>query len=144
MRVLLTGAGGFIGSHILRVLRSEPAVRLFSSQGKDGGHVEIDLDTPGAIASLVATIRPELIIHTAAITSIAECDANPTRAMRVNGFSVDELADAASKAGARVLLFSTDQVFDGEQAPYDVDAETRALHVYGHSKEHAEEAVLGP
>src|SRR5436305_4941697 len=73
---------------------------------------------------------------------MAECHRDPARARRVNVGGTATLAELAAKARARLVLVSTDLVFDGEHAPYREPDPPAPLSVYGASKRAAEEAVL--
>src|SRR5436305_6422990 len=73
---------------------------------------------------------------------MAECHRDPARARRVNVGGTATLAELAAKAGARLVLVSTDLVFDGEHAPYREADPPRPLSAYGRSKAEAEAAVL--
>jgi dTDP-4-dehydrorhamnose reductase len=91
---------------------------------------------------MVARLRPEAVIHTAAVTNPDRCEIEPEAALRVNFQATAELAQAAGDLGCRVIFISTDLVFDGRQGHYKEEDEARPLSVYGTSKLRAEEAVL--
>ncbi|MCB9831508.1 MAG: sugar nucleotide-binding protein [Planctomycetes bacterium] len=136
--LLITGAGGFLGGR-LRGLARARGLRVASSRDGLG---RLDLETPGATGTLVRALRPRRIVHAAAIPDIAACAAAPDLAWRVNVEASRELARAAADLGSRLLFVSTDQVFDGRDAPYTEDAPARPLHHYGRSKLAAETALL--
>ena len=138
--ILLTGAGGLIGSRILELLNRGQDRCVVSSRGPNP--VEFDLETPGALRALVEKLRPRVVIHGAAISAIAACESDPKRAHRVNTAATLEIADAARAVGARLIFFSTDQVFDGRAGPCDEDSAAAPLHVYGKTKRAAESALL--
>ena len=140
-RVLLTGAGGFIGSHIHTRLAACRSIDLITSHDDSPIGRSFDLETSGAIHLAVKNCAPDLVIHTAAVTSIAQCETDPATALRVNTAATEEIATALQATGGRLILFSTDQVFDGENAPYDSQAATSPLHTYGRSKTQAEQAA---
>ena len=73
-RILLTGAGGFIGSHILSRLLSREDLDVCHQDGDSASQWSMDLETKGAIGRFVLQWKPDLVIHTAAVTSIAECE----------------------------------------------------------------------
>ena len=107
MPVLLTGAGGFIGSNLLSVLEAR-GVDVASSRGSR--RIDLDLETPGTAARLIDDLRPSHVVHAAAVSSLAECAADPARAFRVNAAATLEMADAARRVSASFVFFSTDQV----------------------------------
>jgi len=104
--------------------------------------VRCDLRTAGAASSLVESAEPELIVHLAALSSLSACAKDPVLATAVNTDLSRELAAAAHSTGAYLLFASTDQVFDGDGAPYGERDRTSPISVYGRTKAEAEDAVL--
>ena len=113
MRVAVTGAGGRLGSALVRALEDAPFT------GASGPiawrRPEYDLDDPDAAARLVTRDRPEVVVHAAAWTDVDGCARDPERGMRRNATAVDELARACGVIGADLVLVSTNEVFDGER-----------------------------
>lgn len=147
MRILLTGASGLLGGHLLRELvraGQEICAWSCSRAAKDClVNIEpVDLADPARVRAAFRQARPEVVIHTAAIASIAECYRDAQRARRVNVLGTALLAELVATTGARMVHVSTDLVFDGEKGNYRVDDEPRPLSIYGRSKRDAEQAVL--
>ncbi|MDM7917443.1 MAG: dTDP-4-dehydrorhamnose reductase, partial [Candidatus Eisenbacteria bacterium] len=83
-----------------------------------------------------------VVLHLAAETRVDWCEEHAEEAFRVNTAGTALVARAAEARGARLVFVSTDYVFDGAaRSPYSEDHATRALNVYGRSKEEAEKAV---
>ena len=150
-RILVTGAGGFIGSCV-RDAFARAGDHVFSTRERNPGRrITVDLTTPGRAARLVDRVAPDIVVHAAAITSIAECDADPARARRVNTDATEELARATRNRrhargrghGRRFVFFSTDQVFDGTAPPYSESDVVSPLHLYGETKAEAEARLAG-
>src|SRR5262249_19700295 len=102
----------------------------------------VDLGDPDAARAAFRAARPELVLHPAALARIADCQRDPDLAYRINTRGSALLAELASEAGARLLLVSTDLVFDGERGGYREEDAPSPLSVYGRSKADAEAAVL--
>jgi dTDP-4-dehydrorhamnose reductase len=147
MRLLLTGASGQLGGYLLRVLREKglPAVAWSGSRTGElfGFPLQpVNLAEPEAVSDAFHAARPTLIVHTAALASVAECFRDPPRAHRINAEGTAVLARLADQTGTRLLHVSTDLVFDGERGAYREQDIPRPLSVYGRSKAAAERAVL--
>jgi dTDP-4-dehydrorhamnose reductase len=134
--VWITGAGGFIGSHLVASapqLAPHWRVRGLTRQG-------LDLLDFSAVEAEFLRDRPQLIIHCAAVSTVAAAKANPDLAQRIN---VDLTRLLTDLAGARPLVFfSTDLVFDGRAGNYIESDAPNPLHGYGETKAAAELVVL--
>jgi dTDP-4-dehydrorhamnose reductase len=135
MRILLTGASGQLGSYLRRELQGGDVTVWNSSR-------EVDLADADAVAAAFSAARPVLVLHAAALATVAECWRAPERAWAVNARGTELLAELADRAGARLLLVSTDLVFNGERGGYREADAVAPLSVYGRSKAAAERATL--
>lgn len=136
-RVLVTGAGGFVGARIMAQL---------------GGRLELIAAPAGALRSagpeeverLVEAAAPDAILHTAAISDTGYCEQHPEESRQANVELPVQLARAARRAGAKLVAFSSDQVYTGLEGPgpFDETVPLRPANVYGRHKREAEERVL--
>lgn len=142
-RLLLTGAGGFLGRylHAEAARRRMEVIALSRRPAQERGWRAVDLALPGAAARLVEELRPEAVLHAGALARIHQCAREPGLARRVNGEATAELAWAARAAGAQFLYVSTDQVFSGTRAPYGPGDPPEPVSVYGESKALGEEGA---
>jgi dTDP-4-dehydrorhamnose reductase len=135
-RILLTGASGLLGTALRPELERQGEV---VAPGLDA----FDLGRPGTVAAIVHETRPEIIVHLAADTRVDRCEEHPRDAFLVNTEGTIHLAHAARRQSSRVVLLSTDYVFDGAaRTPYREYEKTNPLSVYGRSKREAERALL--
>ncbi len=147
MRWLVTGASGLLGSYLLRHLR-EQGEELAAWSGSQPGESygiplrPVDLTDPDAATRAFDAARPECVIHAAALARVDACHRDPRLAERVNTRGSALLAELARRTGARLVLVSTDLVFDGARGHYREDDPPRPLSVYGRTKADAEAAVL--
>ena len=141
MKILLTGATGFLGSCLHEVLRDAGHRVLAASRREGAGAVTFDLRDGASVAAIVARTQPDVVIHAAAIADLAACERDPALAFDVNARAAEALAISALHAGARVVLISTDQVFSGERGGYREADAPGPVNVYGASKLEAEERV---
>ena len=103
---------------------------------------QIDLAKPASIRTAVEAAKPNVIVNAAAYTAVDRAENEESTAFAVNRDGPAVLAEEARKAGALLVHFSTDYVFDGEKpSPYLETDATRPLNVYGRSKLAGEEAI---
>ena len=100
----------------------------------------LDLADFDAVRRAFQNDSPQLIIHCAAISTIAEAQANPGLARRINVELTRLLAELA--ADVQFVFFSTDLVFDGRKGNYLEQDATHPLHIYGETKLAAEQIIL--
>jgi dTDP-4-dehydrorhamnose reductase len=104
---------------------------------------DADIRDAGHVQSVIARIRPEWIVLTAAYTDVDGCESHQDRAFGVNRDGAINVAEAARHAGARLIFLSSDYVFDGTKtSPYEVDDRRNPQSVYGKSKAEAEVRLL--
>jgi dTDP-4-dehydrorhamnose reductase len=127
MNVVVTGASGQVGREVVELLAGEDLTAV--------DHAGLDITDAGAVRDLVVTVRPDSIVHCAAWTAVDACEADPDKALLVNGTGVRNVMTAAREVGAYVATISTDYVFDGSKPePYDERDATNPQSVYGKSK----------
>jgi dTDP-4-dehydrorhamnose reductase len=127
MRILLIGASGQLGSDLIR---NDPGHDIVAPDRK-----ELDVTQGDAIVVAIRDTRPDWVVNTAAFHNVPVCEEQPERAFRVNCIAVRDLALACEKHGARLMTFSTDYVFNGEQRkPYREEDRPAPLQIYGVSK----------
>jgi len=104
---------------------------------------QLDLVNANAVRELILSTRPDLVLHTAALTRVNYCQQHPQEAQAINAVGTASLVAAAEKVMARVVYFSTDYVFDGaKRQPYVESDRPAPLNAYGASKRAGEYAPL--
>jgi dTDP-4-dehydrorhamnose reductase len=133
--ILVTGAGGQLGFELARWLVPFGDIVAVDRE-------EIDLVDADAIRRRVREIRPQLIVNPAAYTAVDVAEKEPELAQAINGRAPGILAEEARRAGAVLIHYSTDYVFDGRSdRPYVENAPVAPLNVYGATKLAGEQAV---
>lgn len=129
MRVLVTGAAGLLGAAV---------VREFAAAGADVlpcDRTRLDVADDGAVQAVLAESRPDVVINCAAYNEVDRAEDDPVTALDVNAFAVRALAREAAAAGAVLVHYSSDFVFDGETSrPYVEDDRPNPASVYAASK----------
>lgn len=144
---LVTGAGGALGSVLMRELALEgrSASGIVSPHGPAPFRGQVwaaDITDPRTYREKLLALTPKVIVHFAAMAQLADVFRDPDRARKVNVEATAVLVAYAEKIGARFVLASTDLVFDGESAPYAEDAAPEPKSIYGYTKLEAECHVL--
>ena len=132
----ITGANGLIGNYLVQTaLRLAPRwrVRALTRAG-------FDLLDFAAVRREFQNDQPQLVIHCAAITAVADAQKNPAHAWRVNFEVTQLLAELAVEIP--LVFFSTDLVFDGRKGNYTETDAANPLHIYGETKLAAEKITL--
>ncbi len=129
MRILVTGAGGLLGSAIVRAARG---------RGHDVRSLDratLDVTDSESVESRLRDEAPEAVMHCAGYTAVDDAEEEPDRAMAVNRDGTRNVAFAAAAIGASLVYPSTDYVFDGwSDRPYRPEDETHPVNAYGRSK----------
>jgi dTDP-4-dehydrorhamnose reductase len=141
-RLLITGISGLLGSnlarltadryHVIGVMRGEHAV--LSPQQTSIEVLNADLAVPEQAARVVDTVRPDILIHCAAMTDVDRCEADPVGAAQMNTHLPATLAEAARRGGVQFVHISTDAVFDGQQEMYCEEDQPLPINVYARTK----------
>lgn len=134
--ILITGAQGQLG-HMLtqRLAVSEHRVSAPNES-------ELDITNIDQLDAVCATVQPDVVIHTAAATAVDWCEDHEDAATLVNVTGTQNVIEAATTVGAKVVLISTDYVFDGTSPdPYVETDIPNPLSVYGRTKLAAEQLM---
>ena len=135
---LVTGASGFLGANIgacltdrttrVAVTRSGAVPTMFDQA------IPGDLRDMPRLVSEIEALRPDVIVHAAALASHETCESDPALARRINATSTGDLAGVAQRIGAQFVYISTDAVFDGTRGNYSETDATNPTSVYGQTK----------
>ena len=145
-RLLVTGAHGFVAGSVLSQAGQDWQVHAISRgaapvcRNNWSWHI-CDPLAPGGLARLFQEIRPQTVLHTAALADIDVCQAQPDLARAVNVHFTSTLATLCADAGAKLVFCSTDTIFDGEHAPYGEGDVPGPVNFYAETKVQAEQIV---
>ena len=135
MKIAITGAGGLVGSCLVKQLTSQHKVLPLK-------HADLDITKQDAVHDLLQRERPDVVIN-CAVLNVDECETNPAKAQAINVTGPQCLAQAAQQIGAAIVHYSTNYVFDGRQEKsYTIHDATAPVNNYGQTKLDGERAVM--
>lgn len=157
MKLFVTGVGGQLGHDIM----NELALRGYEGIGSDIApvysgiadgsavtsmpYVQMDITDGDAVASVLAEVKPDVVVHCAAWTAVdaAEDEENQEKVFAINAKGTENIARVCKELDCKMIYISTDYVFDGQgERPWEPDDKNYApLNVYGESKLQGEQAV---
>jgi GDP-4-dehydro-6-deoxy-D-mannose reductase len=152
VRALVTGASGFVGRHLLDMLRREGA-EAYGCGGPhdvDGRYPIVDLNDPRTLEFALETFRPTVVFHLAAQTSVPEALRSPAETYEANVMGTARLAkavrDFSRDRPPRIVFASSAEVYgvrDPSEYPLVETLDARPMNPYGASKAAAEAILLG-
>lgn len=148
MRVLITGANGLLGRKLLSLLHENPKVELYATVRSDislpfrATYKHLDITCAEDVNSVLSSVTPDVIINTAAMTQVDECELNRETCWRVNAGGVRNLIHACHFPDCHFIQLSTDFIFDGKTGPLAEDAVAAPVNYYGESKLAAEKLLM--
>ena len=135
MRILVTGATGFLGRTLLSLAGEAEWMGCGRQPAAEGiPYRQVDLDNRKAVAALVAELAPDWVINAAAMTDVDGCEKDVRAARQANVDIPENLAVACDAIGAGLVHVSTDYVFDGKCGPYGEGDAANPLSCYGQLK----------
>lgn len=146
-RILITGASGFLGCHLVRGLGPDFDVAgtyLSHRRGLPSCEaLPMDITDAARVREVLKYITCDVLIHTAALSDPGRCEKDRDAAFRTNVTGTENLIDAARKEPPLLIYISTDLVFDGERGSYLETDTPRPGNYYAETKLQAEEIVRG-
>lgn len=148
MILLVTGLNGFVAGSVVAQAGKECEVHGISRTEVQGLPKEIqahhfDLLEKEKVAALFNEIKPDAVIHSAAIANIDICQNDRELAVQINVGITQTIVDLCRQYGSKLVFCSTDSVFDGKNGHYTETDEPCPINAYAETKVKAEQMVLG-
>lgn len=145
-RILITGGSGLLSLNWACALRDVWDVTLgthrHSVELSGVASYPLNLDDPVRLSAELGELLPELVVHTAGLTSVDRCEQFPLLAQQANVEIAENVACATVAAGARLIHISTDHLFSGLKSMSSEVEKAAPVNHYGKTKALAESAVM--
>jgi len=149
MKILITGSNGLLGQKLVHALHADKSVTLIATARGENRlkavqgftYAAMDITDAKSVQQVIGQFKPEVVIHTAAMTQVDDCEDQQELCWAMNVTAVAHLVKACSGVGAHLVHLSTDFIFDGVDGPYLETASPNPLSFYGKSKLAAEKLL---
>ncbi|MDX5326457.1 MAG: SDR family oxidoreductase [Bacteroidota bacterium] len=150
MKILVTGSNGLLGQKIIQGYKHKEGIELIATARGENRMIDkagysfesMDITQADEVMDLIKRIKPDAVIHAAAMTNVDACETDKENCKKVNVDAVEYLVRACEKVDAHLIHVSTDFIFNGMSGPYDENGIPDPLSYYGWSKLEAEKIVL--
>jgi len=148
MKILITGANGLLGYKLVQLLSLQPTVTVIATARKKINGLpanvqffELDVTDHDQTLSVLSLTQPDVVIHTAAMTQVDQCETERELCWKANVTGVENLVEACEKNNTHLVHVSTDFIFDGSHGPLDETAIPKPVNFYGESKLAGEQVI---
>jgi dTDP-4-dehydrorhamnose reductase len=137
MGIFITGGSGLLGSKVAE-LALEDGYKVYSGYNNHkpefGETIKFNLSDPNSVVKTIGEVKPDIIVHSAALTDVDKCELEKELAYKINAMGTKIVADMSKKLNAFLIYISTDYVFDGEKGMYKEEDKTNPINYYGYTK----------
>ena len=138
--IAVIGASGFIGQSILGELAKNHEV-IGTSLHNSKDYFHCDITDRESVRGFIASHKPGIVIHLAALTDVDLCERDKALAKRIHVGGTKNVVDACRAAAPKLIYFSTDFVFDGVKGNYSETDAVNPINNYGRTKLDGEQLV---
>ena len=148
MSILITGSNGLLGQKLISLLEKEKENFIATGIGenryptKNVSYIPLDITNKQEVKNIIQTIKPTIVINTAAMTNVDQCETEKNLCWKLNVNAVESLTEACQKQNSFFIHISSDFIFDGENGPYSETDVPNPLSFYGESKWESEKIIL--
>jgi dTDP-4-dehydrorhamnose reductase len=149
MKILVTGSNGLLGQKLTVLLQQQHSIAL-TATARGSSHIEIpngqfislDVTNRLAVEEVFAQVKPDVVIHTAAMTQVDRCETDREACWLANVHATQYVTDACIRNHIHLVHVSTDFIFDGSHGPLDETEKPNPVNYYGESKLAAEQLIV--
>jgi len=141
-KILVTGGSGLLGSKIVKKAEKKYAVYpTHATRSLFPNSLKMDITAKEDVQRVFRKVKPNIVVHTAAMTNVDKCEKDKKHAWKVNAEGTKLLAEACKETDAKMVYVSTDYVFDGERGFYTEKDTPNPVNYYGVTKLMSEKHV---
>lgn len=150
MKILITGANGLLGQKLVSLIVNGGEHQLIATARGENRlpfdqnkytYDTLDITNEAQVKAVIAKHKPDVVIHTAAMTNVDQCETEKEACWDLNVNAVQYMVKACETNNSFLVHLSTDFIFDGEAGPYDEEATANPISYYGESKLAAEHII---
>lgn len=142
MKILIIGASGFLGGKLYSTFSTQNEVLGTYQSQPQPDLISLDVTDALQTTKLIKEFRPEIVIHTVALSDPDICEQNKDKAERINHYGTKNIVEACGEIEANLVYISTVYVFDGTKGNYREEDATHPINWYGETKLKAEQEVI--
>ncbi len=148
MRILVTGCNGLLGQKLVELISTQADCYLIATAKSKlipdlsrGEFHSLDITNVLEVEEVIAKTKPDVVINTAAMTQVDQCETEREKCWTANVDAVSYLVEVCKKHNVHLIHVSTDFIFDGTHGPLDENEKPNPLSYYGESKLAAEVVI---
>ena len=150
LKIVITGSNGLLGQKLVKMLGHSEGVKLYAlSRGENRLHlktgytyINVDLTDESRMRQVLEEVRPDFLVHTAAMTNVDACELDKAECDRMNVDMISQMLPVLKGIGTHLIHLSTDFVFSGRKGSlYTEQDPPDPVNYYGLSKLRSEELV---
>jgi dTDP-4-dehydrorhamnose reductase len=148
MKILVTGGNGLLGYKLIQQLGKTLGITTIATARKQITELpptvefcELDITNYEQTMAVLSTIKPDVVINTAAMTQVDQCETEREQCWTANVIGVENVVEACEKNNIHLVHVSTDFIFDGSHGPLDETAKPKPVNFYGESKLAGEQVI---
>lgn len=139
MKILITGSNGLLGQKLLALCLRKGTEVIATSLGRNRfddslTYLTMDITNSAEVEEVIGKTKPDVIINTAAMTNVDQCEDEKERCLLLNVAAVKNLVQSCEKHNSFLVHLSTDFVFDGSHGPLNENDKPNPVNFYGESK----------
>ncbi|MEO9869042.1 SDR family oxidoreductase [Ekhidna sp.] len=140
-KILITGANGLLGQKLVQLYEEKSNVEVIATgRGENRNlpgsylYIPMDVTSKEEVSEVISSHKPDVVINTAALTHVDQCELDPNTCWALNVTAVEHLIKACKETDSFFVQLSTDFIFDGENGPYREENLPNPLSKYAESK----------